>query len=173
MKFVLCLYLVENLVSGFAVSNNSTQSELSSVLILNTAVLANSPLLTDAFGSVINVNFSFGNGTEAYRSCSVSWHNEMYIFGGSNDSRQISVVKKCSLERIGQLDFEHYSAACTSANGMVYLCFNGRDHFDATKCRVTANPSLGKFTDMPKSYYNHRWTRIASSKGEFAVLCLK
>lgn len=162
MKFILCLHLLE--ISIADARSNSTQSQ-PAVLILNTAEPTNKAILTDtASGSVINVTFAFGNGTEAYRSCSITWHNEMYVFGGSNYSRQISMIKKCALERIGQLNFEHYSAACSSSDNHVYLCFNGHSHSDGTKCRVADNP-LGNFIDMPESSFDHRWTRIASNSG--------
>ena len=62
--------------------------------------------------------------TEAYYSCSITWTNKLYIFGGHIDQRQISRLDGYHLKRIGTLDFDHYLGGCTVMNDeSIYLCF--------------------------------------------------
>ena len=36
------------------------------------------------------INFSFGDGTDAYGSCGVTFKNEFWMFGGWNEKRQVN-----------------------------------------------------------------------------------
>ena len=51
-------------------------------------------------------NFEYGTDTTAYKSCSLTFQNKAYVFGGFKNGQQISRLNGCSLERIGELSFE-------------------------------------------------------------------
>ena len=121
------------------------------------------PLLVDAEGrSDSDIVMSFGTGTEVFNSCSVSFRNKFYVFGGRDETRQISEVAQCQLRRVGTLDFDHYFAACTNVdNREIYLCF---DYNDEKQCRSSVDP-LGNFTEIAASTYDHRHARTAASPG--------
>ena len=71
--------------------------------------------------------------TEAYASCSISWKNEMIIFGGYTERRQISRLEDFKLKRIGSLNFDFFFGACSAMNNeFIYLCFPG-DRFWSSK----------------------------------------
>ena len=36
------------------------------------------------------INFSFGDGTDASGSCGVTFKNEFWMFGGENEKRQVN-----------------------------------------------------------------------------------
>ena len=111
----------------------------------------------------------FGEGTQVYYSCSVTWRNQFFVFGGYNHKRQISKLSGCKLTSVGTLAFDHYYAACSIAgDDVIYLCFNTNNADDYKKCRSAAEP-LGNFTEIPLSTYEHRYTRIASSSSKFHV----
>ena len=136
-----------------------------SVLILNTRN-SNNAVITDGNGKeeypADDFFFMFGNNTEVYRSCSVTWHGELFIFGGVNDQKQISKLNGCKLERVGNLSFEHYQGACATVNDReIYLCF---DWNSTTKCRK-ANEPMGIFEEIKPSDYDHKRTRIGASSG--------
>ena len=89
------------------------------------------------------------------------------FFGGMNnygsDTKQISKLSGCRLDRIGTLDFDHYSGACTGVSDTrIYLCFNSDLSSDWKKCRYAKNP-LDTFTEAPCSVYDHTQTSIAAS----------
>ena len=47
-------------------------------------------------------------------SCSITWRNEYYIFGGAGDNkRQISKLAGCQLSSIGALPFDFYAGGCS------------------------------------------------------------
>ena len=48
----------------------------------------------------------------------------MIIFGGQNEDRQISVVYKGGIKRIGTLPFDFIQGRCHFDSGNVYLCFS-------------------------------------------------
>ena len=89
---------------------NGTSCSKTTVLVLNTRKGVKAPLLVDAKGrSDTNFTMSFGRETEVYHSCSVTYRNRFYIFGGNERRRQISEVTHCELKRIGTLGFDHYA----------------------------------------------------------------
>ena len=58
-------------------------SPKSNILILNTWYRVNVPVITNASGLEDRLfKFQFGNETEVYQSCSITWRNEHYVFGG-------------------------------------------------------------------------------------------
>ena len=138
----------------------------SEVLILSTKT-AFVPVLTNAFGREDkDFNFEIDEEAEVYYSCSLTWQNELFVFGGKSKKNQISKVQSCRLAPIGQLAFEHSSGDCVNVAGKkVVLCFNdARD--DRNKCRVASSPT-GAFSKMKLSQYEHGKTRIATNDGEF------
>lgn len=142
--------------------------ERKTVLVLNTYQGWKAPVLVDAEGRQDgNIVMLFGKDTEVYLSCSLSWRNQFFVFGGYNQKRQISQLVGCELSRVGTLDFDHYRGGCTNvADDQLYLCFNAVDSNDYKKCRVASNP-MGNFTEVSKSAFEHAYTRIASSNSKF------
>ena len=95
--------------------------------------------------------------------------NDFYIFGGtssySGDTRQISRLNGCQLDRIGSLAFDHMYGACTVFDqSFIYLCFNNNST-DYKKCRVGFDP-LGSFTEITSTTHDHRTINIAASDCE-------
>ena len=138
--------------------------EKKAVLVLNSKEL-NKPLLTSAEGqNDAMIIMSFGEETDASQSCSVTYRNKFYVFGGGTKRRQISEVTKCELTRIGTLEFDHYWGTCANMdNQRIYLCFDANNQ---KQCRSAVNP-LGNFTEIVNSTYDHGWTRAAASPSKF------
>lgn len=120
--------------------------------------------MTNAAGEVDrDFYFTVDNDAEVYNSCSITWHNELYVYGGNIKKTQISKVNACRLEPVGELTFEHNYGDCVNvANEWIYLCF---DYDNANKCRVGSTP-LGQFNEITPSHYDHRATKIATNNGE-------
>ena len=135
------------------------------VLVVNTYKSYNVPIITNADGREdTNFDFVFGQGTEVRYSCSMTWNNEFYIFGGYSNTRQISKLIGCQLTRIGELEFDHQYGACSNvADAKLYLCFNYKSS-DSRICRVATSP-MGVFQVIIQSLYEHGRTRIAASEG--------
>ena len=70
-------------------TTSTTASKIkTSVLVLNTKLNVNVPIITDEFGREDrNFMFMFENGTSAHGGCSITWRNDFYIFGGWGDHR--------------------------------------------------------------------------------------
>ena len=100
-------------------------------------------------------------GHEVKESCSVTFQNNHYIFGGLDNQRQVLQVESCGLTAVGTLAFNHETGACASTGGLIVLCF---DYTDYKQCRQSSSP-LGPWTLMPASTYDHRSTSIATSRG--------
>ena len=138
-----------------------------SILILNTQNPSpmNRPTIINALGQEdTNFQFILGENTQVHKSCSITWRNEFYIFGGSQEKRQLSKVVGCELKRNGSLSFDHKFGGCANvADKFIYLCFS--DSVGGfKKCRGATSPT-GQFEDVDHSVYEHRWTRIAASRG--------
>ena len=107
--------------------------------------------------------------SQVYWSCSLTWRNELFVFGGIPNRRQISKLVKYSLKVIGSLSFDHKYGSCTNlANKKLFLCFNSdfNSQSDYKKCRWTDEP-LGVFEDAALTTYNHnRGSRVSSSEGK-------
>ena len=74
--------------------------------------------------------FSYEDSTETYGSCSVVFENRMLVFGADSGSdakqKQITEVKSCSLQKIGELPFKFNNGACGTydfSTTRVFLCF--------------------------------------------------
>ena len=97
--------------------------------------------------------FERDDNTEAYRACSLTWRNQLHVFGGNVERRQISRLTGYKLERIGDLPFDHYDGACSlMANQFIYLCF---DNNNPKQCRRSTGP-LDNLSELPESTHNHR-----------------
>ena len=57
-------------------------------------------------------------------TCSVMIENNLVIFGGITEKRQISVIYPTGIYRLQTLDFEFYEGRCVYQDGAVYLCFS-------------------------------------------------
>ena len=69
--------------------------------------------------------FKRQDATEAWFSCSVSWKNQLFIFGGYEEKTQISRLIGYKLKHVGDLTFNHHSGACSVMdNRYIFLCFN-------------------------------------------------
>ena len=99
--------------------------------------------------------------SEAHQSCGLTWENNMYIFGGKFNKRQISRLNRYKLQSIGRLPFDFKNGACTNmADQKFFLCF---DYNDDRRCHWSTEP-LGSFNDVPLASYNHKQIRISSSE---------
>ena len=67
--------------------------------------------------------FQHDFNTEARGSCSINWENQMIVFGGFDERRQISRLDGVRLNRIGTLAFDHNNGACSVMNNQIFLCF--------------------------------------------------
>ena len=118
--------------------------------------------LINSHGDYDQLDFGFGDKTEVSRSCSVQHQNYLYVFGGENEKRQVSVVNGYRLERKATLDFDFSEGACTVLNQItIVLCFPNGEY---KVCRQSNNP-YGSFTELPNSNHDHRSTRIGSFDG--------
>ena len=141
--------------------------------MLNTYVYKNKPrvpLLVDAEGRkdpyIIMVH---GEETEVYVSCSVTYRNKFYVYGGSDQKRQISEVKQCELKRIGTLDFDHKYGSCSNVDDQeIYLCFGDNE---SKQCRSAIDP-LESFTKIASSTFEHNRIRTAASSSKFLMYCV-
>ena len=152
-------------------TTTTTSSPGESVLILNTRNSSNKAVITDGNGKEEyqgdDFSFTFGKNTEVYGSCSVTWRGELFIFGGDEETKQISKLNGCQLERIGSLSFNHDFGTCAVVNDEdIYLCFNDGGSADLKRCRK-ANEPMGVFKEINQSNYEHRYTRIGASSGKY------
>ena len=135
-------------------------------LILNTAKPYNSAVITNIYGREDrSFGFVFEPETQVSYSCSLTFNGRAYIYGSrESDQKQISVLEKCSLKRIGTLPFSFVYGACTSTHDSIYLCF--QDHTDKKSCRKGTDP-MGPFDTIQKSSYDHGDIRLAASGSKF------
>ena len=130
---------------------------------MNTKLDINVPMITDLGGVAVHANFTYGVKTEVYESCLVVFNGIAYIFGGSNQRRQVSRVENCQLTNVASLNFEFKSGACASTTDTIYLCFRSENW---KSCRKGSDPSSGFFVSMAESNFTHKYIRIAASPGE-------
>ena len=137
-----------------------------SILVLSTNEGYKAPVITDSSGrEEYNFFFRFSERTSVSFSCTMTFKNEVYIFGGKDgdDVRQVSKLAGCQLERIGSLAFNHAAGACANVRDeKVYLCFNTWDSGDNKKCRFSDEPN-GQYIEAARSIHEHRHTRVAAS----------
>ena len=112
-------------------------------------------------------SFSFNFDTEVADSCSLVFQGKMYVFGGSLSSgktNQISQVSGCKLIRIGTLNFNLNSGACTvTQTSKIMVCFDFTNG-EGKVCRISNSPT-GTFVKISHSNYHHYTTSIASTGG--------
>ena len=143
---------------------NIPPTEGNAVLVLNTFKAENVPLVVDNFGNSREPKFEMLDETEAYRSCSVTFQNEMWMFGGFTEMRQVSKVVGCTLKRVADLTFDFHEGACTVGRNEVYLCFDNWQK-NGKKCWKSQNPQ-GEYARIADTSYEHSEIRIAASNGE-------
>ena len=83
-----------------------------------------------------NLDFTMGENTEAFASCSAQLNGEFYVMGGRNFSDQISKINGCKLERIGDLPFTFYGGTCATYNipyESIFMCFGNEGHSDCRR----------------------------------------
>ena len=122
-------------------------------------------ILTDETGRHDSLFILLQNeNTSTYGACSITWRNELYVFGGHGEfRRQVSKLDGCTLTRIKSLDFDHDFGACANSNDdLVYLCFNNAPN-DYGRCRFASDPT-NTFRDTNTTFSDHRLTQIASSR---------
>ena len=120
------------------------------ILVLNTWIPSKKPLIIDGHGQSKEIGFAYGSNTETIGTCSVIWRGNMFLFGGYNHKKQISMVDQCQLKRVGDLPFIMYFGACAQRNDQqVYICFE--NYFDSStgrNCHVSSGP-LENFSSLP------------------------
>ena len=115
--------------------------------------------------------------TSAWLSCSISWRNQLHVFGGAiseNKARQISRLDGTKLANIGSLLFDHQLGACSTIGETIYLCFNSMAEWnyytskemlakkEFQKCRRASSPT-GTYAEISLSKEHHMFTRTTSS----------
>ena len=150
--------------TSFTTETTPPMEMSTNVLILNTFSPSNRPLIINASGELgSGFTFSFGDKTEAYRSCSITWQKELFVFGGRFEQTQISKVIDCQLRQVGELPFTFDYGACANIDDdRIYLCFYSSQF---NHCRVALSPTDDVFAVINQSLFNHRYTRIASKDG--------
>ena len=127
---------------------------------------SNTPRLIEAAGEVLT-KFKF-DGQEVHSSCGVMFQNKHFLFGGETNKRLVLKIKNCGLSNIGSTPFDHRAGACSSTDEAVILCFNveNKDNNDYKRCRQASSPN-GPWTQLALSTYDHRYTSIATSPGNY------
>ena len=117
-----------------------------------------------------SVCFTFDSGALADHSCSLTFKNQFYVFGGISEygqQSQLSILKGTQLKRIGNLEFDFDYGACANAdNRRIYLCFHSPydpNEIEEKTCRFATDPKK-EFKSVGLAKYRHATTRVASSK---------
>ena len=154
---------------GTTTPKSTTTSALprKSVLILYKKDFSNKAVVIDENGKEEDdFSFTFGENTEVSFSCSITWHGELYIFGGDTETKQITKLNGCKLERVGRLAFHHKYGSCAVVNDQdIYLCF---DRESSKTCRKASEP-MGIFEEINQTRYHHKSSRIGVSTGKYNV----
>ena len=109
--------------------------------------------------------FEREGATEASGSCSINWQNELFIFGGAVEKRQITKLSGQKLKRVGELDFDLKFGACSVMGNELFLCFNYVPA-DTRRCRRSTGP-LDQFSEVALSTHGHRFIQISCSDSKF------
>ena len=141
------------------------------ILVLNSIGGWKPALLVNSEGEVNELScFERDDNTEAFMSCSVNWQNQLHVFGGNRERRQISRLNGYRLERIGDLAFDHNFGACSvMADQYIFLCFNTPSSSDHSLCRRSTGP-LETFTELPLTNHRHRTTATSCSESKSCCL---
>ena len=110
--------------------------------------------LQNEAGTVID--FEFGSETEAYFSCGAQHRGKYYVFGGTKQTQQISMVTDCGLVRVGSLHFDFSRGSCASLDDNYYvaLCFGKGSKL----CSLWSGEDNHV---LPESIVKHDYTDIA------------
>ena len=113
------------------------------------------------------IGFTFGSDTAVSASCSIVWLGRMFVFGGLNYERQISLVENCELTKKGELPFNMHWGACAQRNNQeVFICFETPSNAKSAKnCHRSTDP-LTAFTKLPSSNFFHTSIPIAVTSGK-------
>ena len=103
--------------------------------------------------------------TEAEYSCSINWQNELFIFGGWTEKRQISRLSGHKLERLGDLDFDIQGGSCNIMADRLYFCFTRQN---GKRCRKSTGP-LEQFSEVALTTHYHNSIQISCSDSKFFV----
>ena len=94
---------------------------------------------------------------ETHKSCLVNWKNHLFIYGGETETRQISRLTGHSLERVGNLTFDHSGeACCVMANQFIFIC-------SSTQCKKSTSSFWEHFSEPALSTHDHSTNRISCS----------
>ena len=142
-------------------------SATSSVLVLNTHYLysLNNSTLVDLNGNWMYCPaFTIADDVEVDLSCGVRYQDQLYVYGGRKNKRQIAKITNKSLAKVGSLPFDFTQGGCSSTTEKIFLCF----HFngDMKTCYKTTNP-IAQFEETTKSIHEHRAMKFASSECKF------
>ena len=92
-----------------------TSTERTEVLILAGNIDETIPVITNSLGRDDRSSFAIKRGNnldglqvEVSASCSVTWQNELFFYGGSNDVQGILKLVDCELTGYGKLTFNFY-----------------------------------------------------------------
>ena len=68
-------------------------------------------------------------------TCSIVLNGNAILFGGDSERRQISVVYRNGIKRIGTLPFDFSSGRCHLHNEAIFLCFEW-NYYEVKLCRT-------------------------------------
>ena len=165
-----CPMTTTALTTTMATSTTTSSKQKTDILVLSTYNKLNVPIITNGSGKdERDFSFVLEQCTEVHGSCSLTWQNRHFIFGGYNQKTQISMVDDCTLKLVAELAFNHYYGGCANVDDrLIYLCFS-RESGDYKKCRYSSSP-LGDFEQISDSNHIHRSTRIAADKCKFHII---
>merc|ERR1711990_974549 len=92
------------------------------------------------------IEFEYGKGTEIFHACGLTLNDQMFIFGGQIEKRQISRIEGCGIVRTkSNLSFDFIHGGCLtidtkSMNSVetvetAWLCFSASNPSEYRKCR--------------------------------------
>ena len=147
-------------------------SATSSVLVLNTHYLysLNNSTLVDLNGNWLYCPaFTIADDVEVDLSCGVRYQDQLYVYGGRKNKRQIAKITNKSLTKVGSLPFNFRLGGCSSTTNEIFLCFDL--YGDGKTCYKTTNP-IAHFEKTRKSKHKHQWIKLASSECKFFIQTL-
>lgn len=130
------------------------------------------------------LSFEYDDATEVYASCGAFYQGVHYVFGGAQESRQVSRIQGCRLIRESSVPFTFQNGACgiffdpNLGKEVVLLCFDDDANLsdntkDAKVCYEydgTQWSSVSDYPKLPETRYHHTKIRLADYKGTpFAV----
>ena len=156
-------FICKNTVGSFWCHDHRKKEN---VLVLNTYKSKKAVLISGEGQS--QPKFEYGSETSVYSSCSMTYRNIFYVFGGTDTfKRQVSKLSGNRLERIGDLDFDLHAGACANVNNeYIYLCFSSPDHDELRQCRYSSGVEK-TFRKTAKSVDRHESITIAASKSKY------